>query len=448
MNIGDYPYFHVVTIIRKTNMSFFNNLPNELLIMIFNLCDVSTLSKISMVCKKFHGISNMILHNKTKHLLVTNQKSKKFLERCKPQLSYIPQFIMNYNWRQRIYKDRQIEKFNPKSFLDNRKRLQMTKNMVLLCNKHSLFAYNRANDGTIKMGKKAKIFSDSPFRDFFYSNNEIISGHEDGSIRHWIIESLTEKNDIKHLRTHYNVHDNIRHIDATLRHIISGSSNSIKIQKYTYKNSYGKYLEYLEKKRQISYNNEREVQSMLFDPTGTKFAVSTYTKNPEHLSSLLIYDIDDRDSVIDKTEDCSNYRYKPGAFQLLWEDPHTILICYDSYIKKMDIRTSEFVRTWNCSSENNEILTCFTTDKILTCFTTDNLYTIMTGTTNNQVLLWDQRQNAYIQAYTTCTRRSIISIEFDSSHLYTVTDKYLCQYDFQERFGFRDRKYILSNFFK
>ncbi|XP_067206425.1 uncharacterized protein [Linepithema humile] len=392
MNIGNYPYYHVVTIIRKTNMSFFYNLPNE--------------------------------------------KSEKFRERCKPQLSCISQFIMNYNWKQKICKISQIksDKFNPKSFLDNRKSLQMTKNIVLLCNKHSLFAYKRANDGTIKKGKKAKIFSDSPFGGFVYCNNEIISGHEDGSIRHWIIESPTEKNDIKHLRTHHNVHDDIRHIDATLRHIISGSSNSIKIQKYTYVN----YEEYLKEKKQIVYNNECEVQSMLFDPTGTKFAVSIYTKNPEHLSSLLIYDIGDSDSVIDKTEDCSNYRYKPGAIQLLWEDPHTILMCYDSYIKKMDIRTPQFVRTWNCSSKN----------KILTCFTTDNLYTIMTGTTNNKVLLWDQRQNAYIQTYTTHTQRSIISIEFDSSHLYTATDKYLCQYEFQERFGFCDRKYILSNFFK
>ncbi|XP_067206423.1 uncharacterized protein [Linepithema humile] len=347
MNIGDYPYFHVVTIIRKTNMSFFNNLPNELLIMIFNLCDVYTLSKISVVCRKFYEISYMILNKKTQHLLVTNQVSEKFRER-------------------------------------------------------------------------------------------------DGSIRHWIIESPTEKNDVKHLRTHYNVHDDIRHIDATLRHIISGSSNSIKIQKYTYVN----YEEYLKEKKQIVYNNECEVQSMLFDPTGTKFAVSIYTKNPEHLSSLLIYDIGDRDSVIDKTEDCSNYCYKPGAFQLLWEDPHTILMCYDSYIKKMDIRTSEFVRTWNSSSENNKKFTFFTTDKILTCFTTDNLYTIMTGTTNSQVLLWDQRQNAYIEEYRTCTHHSVISIEFDSSHLYTVTEKYLCEYDFQERFDFRERKYILSNFFK
>nr|XP_012219432.1 PREDICTED: uncharacterized protein LOC105670475 [Linepithema humile] len=147
---------------------------------------------------------------------------------------------------------------------------------------------------------------------------------------------------------------------------------------------------------------------MLFDPTGTKFAVSIYTKNPEYLSSLLIYDIDDSHSVIDKTEDCSNYCYKPGAFQLLWEDPHTILMCYDSYIKKMDIRTSEFVRTWNYSSEN----------KILTCFTTDNLYTIMTGTINDKVLLWDQRQNTYIQKYKNRHEKTnIYSIQFDSAHL-------------------------------
>nr|XP_012216476.1 PREDICTED: uncharacterized protein LOC105668606 [Linepithema humile] len=143
------------------------------------------------------------------------------------------------------------------------------------------------------MGKMATVHSGSKFRDFVYCNNKIISGHKDGSIRHWKIGSLHEENYIKKLITHYNVHDDIRHIDATSQHIISGSSNSIKIQKYTHENSYEEYS-YLEKKRQISYNNECKVQSMLFDPTGTKFAVSIYTKNPEYLSSLLIYDISDR----------------------------------------------------------------------------------------------------------------------------------------------------------
>ncbi|XP_067216696.1 uncharacterized protein [Linepithema humile] len=305
----------------------------------------------------------------------------------------------------------------------------MTKNMVLLCNENSLFAYNRANDGTIQMSKKATVFSSSPFTDFVCCNDKIISGHKDGRIRHWEIKLSDEKNYSEQLLTHCNVHYDIRHIDATSEHIISGSLNSIKIHKYTHENSYD-----FEK----FYNTKYEVQSMLFDPTGTQFAVSTFTKYPQHLLSHLIYDINKNYPVINKEEDCSNYRLKLGAFQLLWEDSHTILMCYDSYINKMDTRTSEIVRTLNCSSQKG----------ILTCFTTDNLYTILTGTNHNEIFLWDQRQNAHIQTYKNRRKQDgIYSVQFDSAHLYVGTGNNLFQYDFKERDNSRKKKYILSNFF-
>lgn len=57
------------------------NLPDEILLIIFNLCNINTLSQINVVCKRFCSISQEILTKKADYLLVTNQVSEKFRER-------------------------------------------------------------------------------------------------------------------------------------------------------------------------------------------------------------------------------------------------------------------------------------------------------------------------------------------------------------------------------
>jgi hypothetical protein len=54
-----------------------------------------------------------------------------------------------------------------------------------------------------------------------------------------------------------------------------------------------------------------------------------------------------------------------------------------------NFRTSEFVRTWYFSPDES-------TNELLS-MSSDNLYTIITGTNNDQVVLWDQRQSFPLQ---------------------------------------------------
>ncbi|XP_067208791.1 uncharacterized protein [Linepithema humile] len=146
---------------------------------------------------------------------------------------------------------------------------------------------------------------------------------------------------------------------------------------------------------------------------------------------------------------------------LLWEDPHTILTLNKGYIKKIDMRTSEFVHICDTSS-----IPEWGYDN-LTCFSSDYLYTIMTGTRNGKVILWDQRKSAPIQMYQMSPtkppdsylndnirsdqydRKNIRSIQFDSTHLYAVTYETLIEFDFKKKdyLDHENIKNILLNYF-
>ncbi|XP_067206677.1 uncharacterized protein [Linepithema humile] len=288
-------------------MSLVDILPNEIFLIIFDLCDVYTLLQLNSVCKRFYDLSNKILNKKSNRLLVTNEVSEKFRER-------------------------------------------------------------------------------------------------DGSIRHWRYESQNNIKNLQQLKTDSNVYgEHVSNIEATTQHIVSSSTNLIKIQKNTLDDD-----ESAEKNETI-YNGKKLIQSISLDPTETNVAASTE-------ESLLIYDINKNCEIMDKRineNTCS---------QLLWDDTHTILTLYKQCIKKMDIRTSEFVRTWNASFPNKKCELC--------CFSSDNLYSIITGTNSGTVLLWDQRSSDCIQTYSpngvkpvylyAMPDNYVFSVEFDSTFMYTI----------------------------
>nr|XP_012218936.1 PREDICTED: uncharacterized protein LOC105670154 [Linepithema humile] len=122
-------------------------------------------------------------------------------------------------------------------------------------------------------------------------------------------------------------------------------------------------------------------------------------------------------------------KFGDNCLQLLWEDPQTILMCFKYYIKKMDIRTSEVVRTWDTSNY----------EELLMCCSSDNQYTFMTG--YSKVILWDQRQSDAIQTYTMeHDDKSISALEFDNSHIYVVKHEDLYELDFTGKQHFDHKK--------
>ncbi|XP_067206344.1 uncharacterized protein [Linepithema humile] len=391
-------------------MSSLDILPKELLEIIFNLCDVYTVLQLRRVCKKFDIISSYVLNKKSNHLLVTNQMSKKFRDRCKPELSsYKYKFITHYNWKCGTPLKYGMNKLGfrktTRDIRINKKCLKMTKNFIWLYDYDILSAVKRAKNGnitnTIKYGT-----CDCQFSSIAYCNDIIISGHEDGSIKHWRVGSRKNIN-LEQLKTHFNVYgEYVSNIEATTQHIISSSSNLIKIQKNTFEDD-----DSAEENEPI-YKGKKLIQSISLDSTETKVAASTE-------ESFLIYDIGANCLVMDERindNTCS---------QLLWEDPHTILMLYERQIQKMD-----------------------------TSFSSDYLYTIMTGTNIGSVLLWDQRFNNCIQTYQISffnlfRSNPILSVQFDSTHMYATTElRDVIQLNFRDRVTFNSaqRKEYFSNF--
>ncbi|XP_067206341.1 uncharacterized protein [Linepithema humile] len=386
-------------------MSSLDILPKELLEIIFNLCDVYTVLQLRRVCKKFDIISSYVLNKKSNRLLVTNQMSEKFRERCKSLLSsYNSKFITHYNWkcgiahRDTIYNAGSRE--TTRDMRINKKCLKMTKNTILFYDNDVLSVCNRAKNGNITENIMRRTCS-CQFSSFAYCNDIIISGHVDGSIRHWKIESRNNINNLQQLKAHSNVYgEYVSNIEVTTQHIISSSSNLIKIQKNTFEDD-----DSAEENEPI-YKSKKLIQSISLHPTKTKVAASTE-------ESFLIYDINANCLVMDERINDST------CSQLLWENPHTILMLYERQIKKMDIRTSNFVRTWNTSVSKK--------NPKLHSFSSDYLYTVMTGTDIGSVRLWDQRFNNCIKTYQISLINSIrsnpvLSVQFDSSHMYTITE--------------------------
>ncbi|XP_012231299.1 uncharacterized protein [Linepithema humile] len=407
-------------------MSSLDILPNELLLIIFDLFNVYTLLQLRSVCKKFNRISSDVLNNKSNRLLVTNQMSEKFRERCKlPLSSYNSKFITHYNWKYETPLQHVTNKLGSrKTTRDiriNKKCLKMTKNFIWLYDIDILSAVNRAKDGNITTTIKCGTCN-SQFSSIAYCNDIIISGHKNGSISHWRFGSRKNIN-LLQLKTHFNVYgEYVSNIEATTQHIISSSSNLIKIQKNIFEDS--------AEENEPIYESRKLIQSISLDPTEKKVAASTE-------ESFLIYDISANCLVKDERINDST------CSQLLWEDPHTILMLYERQIQKMDTRTPNFVRTWNTSVLKK--------NPKLHSFSSDYLYTIMTGTNIGTVLLWDQRLNDCIRTYQVSLIRfnPVLSVQFDSTHMYAITKlRGVIQLNFRDgvTFNSAQRKKYFSKF--
>ncbi|XP_067206688.1 uncharacterized protein [Linepithema humile] len=389
------------------------------------------MSLLNRVCKRFYNLSNNTLNQKSNHLLVTNKVSAKFCERCKPLLSsYKSKFITHCNWKYEVpyinyylrdeFVIESIE--NMKSMKIKDICLKMTENTIWVYVKKKLIAFNRQKDGTFR-GKISK-FSNSQFSSIAYCNDIIISGHVDGSIRHWKIKSRNNINNIPQLKAHSNVYgEHVSNIEATPQHNISSFSNLIKIQKNSLADDNS-----AEEDDPI-YRGKKLIHSISLDPTGTKVAASAE-------KSLLIYDIITNCKEMDE---CINNN---TCSQLLWQDPHTILMLYKQQVKKLDIRTPKFVRTLDASVLDS--------DYELYSFSTDYLYTIITGTNIGTVLLWDQRLNNYIHTYVIhlFSTNPVISVDFDSTHMYAILElEGLFKYSFEKtNYDCAKRKKYFNNF--
>lgn len=120
-----------------------------------------------------------------------------------------------------------------------------------------------------------------------------------------------------------------------------------------------------------------------------------------------------------------NWKYGAGTLDLVWENSNCLLSCgYDTDIKKWDLRIGKCIGAWTDP-----------TDATVYCLSTDHNFTMLSGTQfNGKSVLWDQRQNKYIQLFFIKDLRGkqspVYSVSFDSSHIYGATDRQLVEFSF------------------
>ncbi|XP_014469706.1 PREDICTED: F-box/WD repeat-containing protein 4 isoform X2 [Dinoponera quadriceps] len=363
----------------KTNIT---TLPSELLIIIFEYCSAFDLVRLSQVCQRFHEIikRDLLWFKKSYLPLATNQKSERFRERCSQVLCNRSKWRVSYNWQYGKYAKKFLlpQRMNaiPKIFLKSDK-LWWCGNNLLTCFNRTKF-FDMGNNTSFKC-----INNICDFSTFVLMRDFIVTGGSCGDLNYWLIDGK-----FIHV-THAHAND-INAMDATSEVILTSSLNKVKIW------------------------------SIKADIEGTKFAIGT---SANESMPLQIYNIERMQCLMELSH---NWRRGAGILDMVWEDPHTILSCgYDTFIRKWDMRCGRCVNSW-----------ADPTDATLYCISSDYHNTMIAGTQFNcMAVLWDQRQREYMQLYfMKCpgnrNKSPIYSLDFDSTHLYCTTDRYLVELDF------------------
>ncbi|XP_013780611.1 F-box/WD repeat-containing protein 4-like, partial [Limulus polyphemus] len=213
---------------KETQVITFLLLPHDVLCNILSHCDVKTLGRLSCVCRQLNRLMSeeCIWVNRSKKLLVTNQKAHSFRERSFQLLSSKEKYKVSLNWRKSKYKElgliSQHTKYMPwiqleadklwyskgsNIFCYTRKprgRLQHKPLLVLrghvddvchfVCRDGIVYSGSRygtvcgwhADNGKLLFRSHLSHFSDINSVDAW--NNIIVSGSKDGTVKTWNVQ--------------------------------------------------------------------------------------------------------------------------------------------------------------------------------------------------------------------------------------------------------------------
>ncbi|CAK9824330.1 F-box/WD repeat-containing protein 4 [Anthophora retusa] len=400
---------HVIGLTKMTDVWRLDTLPSDVLILIFDYCHAFDLVRLSEVCTRFYDIirGKILWIKKSKQPIATNQTSRKFRERCNPLLCLRTKWHVSHNWQYGKYEKRILFSQNTKLI----PQIQLTENVLWWSGGKHLFGFRR----TEPLQDDNRIFINDNIRSdickFIVKNECIITGHRDGSIQFWTMSRCDENIDFYFSidRAHSS---NVNALDETSKAIISGSSDgTVKI--------WGPIGQRILNVPLATINISECVCSLSADPTSTKIAIGSGGDSDRlHLHIFDLENYTDSDILRPDKKRCA------GILDMVWDSPQILLTCgYDSYIRKWDLRTGTCVYSWPDP-----------TDATLYCISSDYQYTMITGTKFNcKAVLWDQRQQNYVQLYFMNLRRMlspVYSLSFDSTHLYGATDQHLVELKF------------------
>lgn len=389
-----------------------DTLPFDVLILIFDYCHAFDLVRLSEVCTRFYEIirRDTLWIKKSKQPLVTNQASRKFRERCNPLLCLRKKWHVLHNWQCGRYDMNQIyyHEHTPMTWI------QLTGDTLWWSGGDKLCGFKRVEPfrDSVRIFNEINIGSD--ICKFVVRDECIITGHRDGSIMFWTKSKCGDDHFYSIIEDAHSCY--VSAVEETHGIIVSGSDDeTVKIW-----TSGGDSMINVPA---ATLNVADKVWSIAANPIGTKFAVG-FTGNAVG-SPLRVFDLECySESAILKCENNENWQRGAGVYDMVWDNPQTLLTCgYDTYVRKWDMRTETCVGSWPDP-----------TDAAVYCIATDYHYTMVTGTQINcKAVLWDQRQSNYVQMYfmTFCRNVSpIYGIGFDSSHLYGSTDRDIVELKF------------------
>lgn len=387
----------------------FDELPLEILLLIFEYCHALDLVRLRAVCTRFYDVVNdeVLWYRRTKHSIATNQVSKRFRARCNPVLCQRTKWQVTHNWEYGRYQKR-ILFSQPRKLMP---WIQLTGDVLWWSGESQLCGYWRSDPFNVNN----KIYHQDTHSDickFIVRDDYIISGHRDGNLKFWF------RNIVWGVNYYYtgieDAHSrDINAVDETGNLVITGSADGV-VKAWTSPRDENNFSNLPLATIRIS----DRIWSLAADPTGSKVAIgSSGTSGP----ALYICD-----TINFNHSHVINHQWRQGAgiLDMVWENPHTLLTCgYDTCIRKWDLRIGKCVSYWSDP-----------TDATIYCISSDYNYTMVTGTQFNcKAVLWDQRKPQYVQLYFMNLRRMsspVYSVSFDSSHLYGATDQTVIEVKF------------------
>ncbi|KAK3777873.1 hypothetical protein RRG08_038119 [Elysia crispata] len=243
---------------------------------------------------------------------------------------------------------------------------------------------------------------------FVVKDNIIVSGCRDGSVCWW------ETKDAKNCLMYSNkVHRSETHcVDFTDSLIVSGSRDTTcKVLRF-------------DRSAQIqgnvilkSFGAGERVWSLKISPSQEIFAagLAGCLDDPP----IVLWDLESGSCVAQLSV---NHRRGAGVLDLRFESPNELLTCgYDTFIRLWDLRTHSCVKQWEEPF-----------DSALYCIETDGENTMVVGTARHgMVRLWDKRHSDPIQMmYCKNSHSPVYSLAMDYGHLYIALDTGLTIMDF------------------
>ncbi|XP_063231365.1 F-box/WD repeat-containing protein 4 [Bacillus rossius redtenbacheri] len=391
---------------KETNFPL-QTLPTEVLFLIFQLCDITSLGRLARTCKRFNEIidDDYFWQEKSKKVIVTNQLCERFRRRTYHVLVPKESCRISENWKLGSYREtihkRQVARFMPWMVLE--------KNELWLSQGPYIMRLLRV-DHTLSAERTVNVCGDS--KDvcrFVRRDGHLICGGRDGVLSGWS-DCYTR------LFLHRAAHSrDVRAVDCSNSVILSGGSDGLI-----------KTWQRSSMRDDSACLSEESVGDKVLclgvSPGGRLFCAGTAAVR--RTAPLLLYDLETRAKLAALP---GQWRRGAGTLDVAWLDNRSFLAGgYDTSVQLWDVRVRDAVMRW----ENPF-------DSAVYCVQTDGENTIVSGLAQSCCMqLWDKRtSNRLVQVFYAKGSDSspVYCLAFDSSYLYCALDRSLHSFDFTGR---------------